>query len=119
MQPYASHHLRDAPRARSARKPQRYASSLATAAQPTGANAAHFDASVGAVGDRDTGTHWTRIFYYDVLAAEDEPRNGSAPEHEARTSWVHRNPLRQAAVLLAIYVAMNLATGALLHLLGV
>ena len=116
MQPYASQHLRDAPRARSARKPQRYASSLALAAQPTGANAAHFDASVGAV--RDTGTHWTRIFYYDVLAAKDEPQNGSAPEHEARTPWVHRNPTRQGAVLLAIYVAMHLAAGAFVRLFG-
>ena len=116
MQPYASHYLRDAPRAPSDRKPQRYASSLALAGQPTGANAATFDAGQPML---ETDTHWTRIFYYDVLAPQDAPRRGSTPKREPRTAWIHRKPWRQGAALLGIYIALHLAVAAVLYMLRI
>lgn len=113
MHPYASHYLRFAPHALADRKPQRYASSLAVVGQPTGANAATFGLSRPML---DAATHWTRIFYYDVLAPQDEPRSGSRQNREEPpTAWIHRNPWRQGAVLLGIYIALHLGVAALLH----
>ena len=112
MQPYASHYLRYAPHALADRKPQRYASSLAVVGQPAGANAATFDLSRPML---EAGTHWTRIFHYDVLAPQDEPRSGSSQNREPPTTWMHRNPWRQGVVLLGIYIALHLAVAALLH----
>ena len=112
MQPYASHYLRHAPHALADRKPQRYASSLAFAGHPAGADAAAFEVSRPML---DAVTHWTRIVYYDVLAPQDEPRSGSSQNREPRTAWIHRNPWRQGAVLLGIYIALHLAVAALLH----
>ena len=112
MQPYASHYLRHASHALAHRKPQRYASSLAFAGHPAGANAATFEVSRPML---DAVTHWTRIVYYDVLAPQDESRSGSSENREPRTAWMHRSPWRQAAVLVSIYIALHLAVAALLH----